>query len=188
MNETFRKLFTEVAGICGTRHMATTIKDAIIHATEQLHERKEYQRDIHIVKAIPELVDCGSYYTDEGSFQDIPRVRYIKSILVDGVAATKFDVLGLRSASFNTYRHAYAVYGKTFRIRTLDKACEYELVYLQSPDTTLNGYESWIADSPFRSAIVYRAASEVLLVLQDTVASSLWLQRSENALEGIGEY
>ena len=166
MNQTFKAIFDETAKICGMNHMAEVIKDAIIAATNYAHTRSELSQDVKRELYRTELVDCGSYFTDEGSTLTLPRLRYIKGI---------------------SYNAAYAVYNRGFKLKVLEKADTFELIYVDAPDTNPNTYDSWIATSPYRHAIVFKAVAIVLSVLNSS-QYSIWEQRAEQVLNTIGEH
>lgn len=187
MNQTFKAIFDETAKICGMNHMAEVIKDAIIAATNYAHTRSELSQDVKRELYRTELVDCGSYFTDEGSTLTLPRLRYIKGISYNEEDAKRFDVLGLKQANFRSYNAAYAVYNRGFKLKVLEKADTFELIYVDAPDTNPNTYDSWIATSPYRHAIVFKAVAIVLSVLNSS-QYSIWEQRAEQVLNTIGEH
>jgi hypothetical protein len=84
--------------------------------------------------------------------------------------------------------------GSALQIRTANAAQYFLIGYYKNPDVTLEGYDSWIADSMFRMAIVYEAAAIIFKTIglddqtvtyRGMVAEQLRLL-TQNAITGIG--
>lgn len=143
MNQLFKSLYETVLVNTNRPTLVKETKEAIIAATKELHNRGKFLADIREVLLTS---TNGGQTRYKFSIPQDKLVREIISVAPVSVNGLKGVKLKNRDIFFTGYcSNYYSWYNNTLTINIAHCANTFELMFLSFPDTSLEGYDSWIA-------------------------------------------
>ena len=155
---TLEELKSEVYLLTARPDLEDETLQAIRAATLKMHQREFWRRDL---KEIGVQFDTAAYLQSFDIYEFLPKFRsiaYVRKYL-----DKMFEVIDptqLFNGFGNERTDVVYLAGNILQMRSSDPFTYFQLGYYAHPDTTVEGWNSWIADE-FPYAIIYEAAATV---------------------------